>query len=108
MAEPPSRISQRNDGRGQKVGSQFTKTRNMVSIICRRDDSRILRSRQLPGPGEVLAETVRHAGGGHNKKQGNAVLPRSNGDLPKEITRMQSSRAQVHSLPDLLHHLGGL
>jgi hypothetical protein len=42
--------------------------------------------------GEVLAATVRH--GGHNKKQGDTVSPCSGGDLPEQITKKQSSRAQ--------------
>jgi N6-adenosine-specific RNA methylase IME4 len=42
--------------------------------------------------GEVLAVTVKH--GGHNKKQDNTVLSCSAGELPEEITPMQSSRAQ--------------
>jgi hypothetical protein len=43
--------------------------------------------------GEVLKETVKHQGG-RPAKNGNTVLPLSNGDIPKPITKMQSSRAQ--------------
>jgi hypothetical protein len=43
-------------------------------------------------PGEVLAVTVKHqAGPGRGHKTGNGVLPVSK---PREITKMQSSRAQ--------------
>ena len=53
-----------------------------------------------PAVGEVLAETVNHKGAaaipgpGRGHKTSNHVLPVSDAALPKEITKMQSSRCQ--------------
>lgn len=43
--------------------------------------------------GEVLAVTVNHKGGGHNKKHGDTVSPCSDG-IPEGVDKKQSSRAQ--------------
>jgi hypothetical protein len=45
--------------------------------------------------GEVLKETVRpRAGAGRPSKNGDAVSPIRSGQIPKEISKKQSSRAQ--------------
>jgi hypothetical protein len=58
--------------------------------------------------GEVLAETVNHKGlpgPGRGHKTGNTMLPVSDGEIPKEITKMQSSRSQqLAEIPRRVKH----